>query len=220
MVFGLIHNPNVLSGSYFWTYSSLWVLLMVTKHRRAFKFTKTNVIMFILAYIMADVISAIVHIYLDHSTITNDGSVLDAQRRGFRYHHPLDHVAKKLLDPTFEPYYEMNYVYPYALFIIIIANFVNLTLRNFMVYLATMICLFQATHLYAHASILLEDPNYIDKAHVPWCISLLQKYHIILPPNHHKLHHEHKKHGINFAIFHGLTDPLINFIYTSFLKGY
>ena len=205
----MIHNEGVLTQPYFIMYSSLWLQQIIFMHMDVVKISFRNALSFVISYLTTDFISGLVHIYLDHSAITNDGSVLDAQRKGFRHHHY--HVKEKLLRPSYEPHYEMNYLFPYTIILTFVARAIpHNDIRAFLVYFAIMVSLFQACHLYAHARIYMDTH---DKAKVPSFLCFLQDSHIILNHQHHQQHHTHPEFAINFAIFHGHTNWLLNSFY-------
>lgn len=97
------------------------------------------------SYLFADLLSGIVHIYLDHSTVQFDGSYVDFARMGFQVHH-LYPTFHWMMHPHFQPYMECNTLFPYAnMFILINA----LTLKVPVVPVAmAFIVSFQATHYY------------------------------------------------------------------------
>lgn len=150
-------------------------------------------------YLFADLLSGIVHIYLDHSKVAFDGSYADFARMGFQVHH-LYPTFPWMMDPHFQPYMECNTIFGYANFVALVNA---LTLNLPAVPLGcVMVVSFQATHYYAHA-----------KTHgkaIPQWVSTFQDLGIIISPRGHQVHHT--MYTTDFCIFNGYMNDVCDWI--------
>jgi len=142
------------------------------------------------AFLFADLLSGLVHIYLDHSKIKFDGTYADWARMGFQVHHlyPSFHW---LAHPHYEPYMECNTIFPHCTLV----SMVNaLTFKLPVLAMGCMFTVsFQATHYYAHA-----------RTHgkkVPFVVRQLQDWGVILNPRGHQIHHT--TFNTDFCILNG-----------------
>lgn len=151
------------------------------------------------SYLFADLLSGIVHIYLDHSKIQFDGSYLDFARMGFQVHH-LYPTFHWMMDPHFRPYMECNTLFPYANLITLL-NALSLKLPVVPIAMFFVVS-FQATHYYAHAT--------THGKVVPWLVTRLQDLNIILSPRGHQQHHT--VYTTDFCIFNGFMNWVCDWI--------
>jgi len=151
------------------------------------------------SYLFADLLSGIVHIYLDHSKIQFDGSYADFARMGFQVHH-LYPTFPWMMDPHFRPYMECNTIFPYANFVALVNA---LTVRMPIVPVGCiMVVSFQATHYYAHAR------NHQKK--VPFLVEQLQNLGVILSPRGHQQHHT--TFNTDFCIMNGYMNWVCDWV--------
>ncbi|GMH68280.1 hypothetical protein TrRE_jg8966 [Triparma retinervis] len=158
------------------------------------------------AWFVVDLGSGLLHIYLDHSEMANDGSFGDEQRRAFRHHHEFP-GGKFRADPAYHAFLEMNYVLPYTLLALLgLAAYPRTwPLKTFFFNVAVGASLTQCFHLFAHA-----------RTHgfwVPAPIQWMQDAGVVLSPAHHRLHHL-PPYDVNFGITTGWSAPLLNAAYT------
>jgi len=142
------------------------------------------------AYLFADLLSGLVHIYLDHSKIKFDGSYADWAKMGFQVHH-LYPTFHWLVHPHYQPYMECNTIFPNVNLVAMI------NALTFQLPVLAMGCLFtvsfQATHYYAHAR--------THNKKVPFVVERLQDLGVILHPRGHQIHHT--TYNTDFCILNG-----------------
>lgn len=152
------------------------------------------------ATLMADLAGGVFHVYCDHTAIRNDGSLLDDQRKGFQWHH--ENPNGKFEDPAYEPHYEMNYIYPYAILGTLASFALPGQVRAFVLFFSVFSVLQQASHLWCHAR--------LSGRGVPLLVARLQDARILLHPRAHEKHHSDLNFDGNFCIFTGHTNALVN----------
>jgi len=146
----------------------------------------------------ADLLSGVVHIYLDHSQVVYDGTLWDMCRMGFQVHHLYPNFPW-LMHPNYQPYLECNTVFPYVTGVTL---FNALTFDISMVYYTCFCVLsFQATHYYAHAR--------THNKPIPGWIRRLQNTGIILHPDIHQKHHQ--TYDNNYCILNGSMNWLCDY---------
>lgn len=162
---------------------------------------------FIVAYILTDFINGLVHMYMDNNTQYT--SVVGPFISAFHLHHARRYKPKHPLKVYF---YETGTKFWLLVYLIGLAFSQHYLLLNYSVN----VCLVSIGIL----SSIAELSHY-------WChnatkknkfISLLQKYHILLPKKHHAAHHLHD--NTHYAFLNGVTDPLLNKISRYYYKGY
>lgn len=148
----------------------------------------------------ADLISGLVHVYLDHSKIRYDNTVTDFNRMGFQVHHMYPDFQWKM-DKDYQPHYECNTVLP----ICIVVSFFNvLTFDSYFVYLfCYFIVLFQTGHYWSHA--------HVHNKSVPKAVRWLQDHYLLLKPSIHQKHHQ--SYDSNYCILNGWCNPIVNLLF-------
>jgi hypothetical protein len=160
------------------------------------------------AYILTDFINGIIHMYMDNNTCY--ASVIGPFVAAFHMHHK--HLQYKKRNP-------------------IMVYFIESGSKVWLVgYLGILIYLQYTISLYFYLDVLLvaigffssfaEVSHYLchntDKNNL--IIGLLQKIRVLLPKNHHTLHHT--QDNVNYAFLNGITDPIINVIARYLYSGY
>mmetsp|Transcript_31426 Transcript_31426/g.50903 ORF Transcript_31426/g.50903 Transcript_31426/m.50903 type:complete len:291 (-) Transcript_31426:166-1038(-) len=157
----------------------------------------------VVACLWADLLSGIMHIYLDHSKVQFDATYVDFSRMGFQVHH-LYPTFPWMMDKNFRPYMECNTVLPHINWVCFILAQLNSKIEIFR--LAHCFCFwvaaFQAAHYYAHAGV---------HGHpIPFVVQKLQDFGIFISPQSHQKHH--KTYDNCFCILNGRMNWLCDWI--------
>lgn len=159
-----------------------------------------NLCVLMISFIFCDILSGIVHIYLDNSKLKYNNSTIDFYRLGFQIHH--DHPLFQLKSyPSFRPYHECNTLF----FSAIIISIINIYIFNsLIIHFSTYLLLFmQANHYYCHFDNC--------KLKIPYIIKWLHNHNIIVNSTQHKLHHT--TYDVNYCLINGCTDPILNYLF-------
>ena len=163
---------------------------------------------FILAYLLADFISGLAHLYMDNNT--HYKSVLGPLIAAFHLHHLTPRYTDR--HPCKIYFYESGTKYWLVLYLgllVWIQHRVELPIElNFcLVSFGILSSIAEVSHYCCHSS---HNKHRL--------IQLLQKYRILLCKRHHLVHHitDNK----NYAFLNGLTNPLINWIAKHWYEGY
>ena len=161
----------------------------------------------IYAYILADLINGLTHMYMDNNT--HYTSIFGPFIAAFHLHHLKPQYTKK--NPVKIYFYESGakfWLVIYLLLILIINNYapIKFELKFVLIGIGMFSSLAELSHYWCHSS----GNNKL--------IQLLQKYGVLLSKKHHSIHHvEDNK---NYAFLNGISDPLINTIAKWLYKGY
>jgi hypothetical protein len=159
-----------------------------------------NFIYFIYSFLFSDLISGIVHIYLDNSKIKYNESLIDFYRLGFQIHHKFPLFQLKYFK-SYKPYHECNTLFLNAIIISIINIFLfDSLIIHFSLYL---LLIMQANHYYCHFDNM--------KLKIPYLIKILHKYNILVNPQQHILHHT--TYDLNFCLINGIMNPILNYLF-------
>jgi hypothetical protein len=194
----IIHAESMLNQRMWGTYTAIQSVLFAL--HLPFLIEAKPLLSILAAVVIADLFGGIFHIYCDHSTVRNDGSILDAQRLGFQWHH--EQPSGKFEDPAYRPHYEMNYIYPYAILGNLVSFALPTQLRAFVLFFAVFSAIQQASHLWCHAR--------LSNRPVPRIVRYLQDARILLNHRAHEKHHTDPNFDGNFCIFTGHTNALLN----------
>jgi hypothetical protein len=197
-VFSLLHTERVINRRAWIIYTAILCGLLVL--HVPFLIETRPFLAFLVAMLVADLAGGVFHIYCDHTAIRNDGSLLDDQRKGFQWHH--ENPNGKFEDPAYEPHYEMNYVYPYAILGTVVSFGLPGQFRAFALFFSVFSVLQQASHLWCHAR--------LSGRCVPLLVAWLQDARVLLHPSAHQKHHTDPNFDGNFCIFTGHTNALVN----------
>ena len=195
---GQLHAESMLNRRMWITYTAIQSVLFAL--HVPFLIATKPFLALLAATLAADLVGGIAHIYCDHTEVRNDGSIIDAQRKGFQWHH--EFPDGKFDDPAYRPEFEMNYVYPYAILGVAVSFALPTQLRAFVLFFAVFSTLQQASHLWCHAR--------LSGRPVPRLVALLQDARILLNHKAHQKHHADPHFDANFCIFTGHTNAFLN----------
>lgn len=163
---------------------------------------------FIIAYLIADFINGLVHMYMDNNTkYTSAAGPFIAS---FHLHHSYPRYSRK--HPLLVYFFESG------------------TKFWLLGYLLGLTCLQQATNLpfgIECCLVLIGILSSVAEVSHYWChratrrnkiVKLLQKAHLLLSIKHHV--HHHRSDNTHYAFLNGFTDPLINLIARYCYSGY
>ena len=163
-------------------------------------------IYFIVAYLLTDLISGLVHMYMDNNT--NYTSLFGPFIAAFHLHHKKPKYRDN--NPISIYFFESGtkfWLIPYLLLVIYIQiNYEIPHSCNFILVCIGILSSFsEVSHYLCHNS-----NNEFVKA--------LQELYILLPPKHHRVHHiEDNKH---YAFLNGVSDPVLNILAKYVYNGY
>ncbi len=165
-----------------------------------------GIISFFIAYIIADFIGGLVHMYMDNNS--DYTSILGPFVATFHLHHKKPIYKDRNLLLVY--FYESGSKYWLVIYYIIIImleykGFVKSDLYLFLFFVGLLSVIAEVSHYLSHNS----------KSKI---VLFLQRYMILLPKGHHFLHH--KKDNINYAFLNGISDPILNLIAKKIYKGY
>lgn len=160
------------------------------------------------AYVATDFVNGIAHMVIDNNTQYT--SFVGPYIAAFHLHHQkLIYSEKSALKIYF---YETGHKFWLAatiLLFVAIQDFVSLN-SNIQLGLVTFTILSsiaEVSHFWCHNR---DSQNRL--------IHVLQKYRLLLPMKHHRLHHQ--QDNMNYAFLNGMSDPLLNIIARYCYKGY
>ena len=166
------------------------------------------IIPFIFAYLFADFINGLVHLYMDNNT--HYKSAFGPLIAAFHLHHLTPRYTDK--HPCKIYFYESGTKYWLVLYLgllVLIQHRIELPIElNFcLISFGILSSVAEVSHYWCH--------NSHNKHQL---IQLLQKSRILLCKRHHLIHHitDNK----NYAFLNGLTNPLINWIAEHWYEGY
>ena len=199
------------SVAYFYIYSMIFSGLTLPNmiYQMLDNYLLYNIFYVLTSMFIADFISGIIHIYLDHSKIRFDGSLIDFYRLGFQVHH-LYPDFQWIMDPLYQPHYEAVTLFPIVCFC---STINNLVFQSLLLYLILYFCLlFQVGHYWAH--------SIIHRKNVPWFVRKLQYLGIVIHPSIHQKHHQ--TFDTNYCILNGWANFIFNYLetHTNILKNY
>lgn len=162
----------------------------------------------ILAYLLADFVGGLVHLYMDNNTYYQ--SVAGPFIAAFHLHHKQPvykkrHPMKVYFDESGTKWWLAGY-----LILLMLAQFMHVLSLNanmFLVAFSLFSSVAELSHYWCHNA---TNENKI--------IRFLQRYRILLTMKHHRHHHLYDNN--NYAFLNGITDPLINLIAKYYYQGY
>jgi len=163
-------------------------------------------IYFIIAYLMTDLINGFVHMYMDNNT--NYTSFIGPLIAAFHLHHKQPKYKDRhfLLVYFFETG-SKNWLIAYLLTLAYIQSHFILPFAYNFIFVS-----------FGILSSFAEVSHYLCHNSQNRFVRILQKYHILLSPKHHALHHS--RDNYNYAFLNGFTDPLLNLIAKYMVDGY
>lgn len=162
----------------------------------------------ILAYILADLVNGLVHLYMDNNTQYN--SIAGPFISSFHLHHLRPRYT--IRHPLQVYFYESGtkfWLLAYLIGVFLIQHYSHhlaFSLNIFLVFTGIFSSIAEVSHYWCHAT----KTNKF--------IRFLQKYGVLLSKQHHSAHHQGD--NINYAFLNGVSDPLINKIAHYYYAGY
>lgn len=159
----------------------------------------------ILAYLLADFINGLVHMYMDNNE--DYSSIFAPFIASFHLHH---HTPKYRDSNIFLIYFNESgpkfWLVPYLAVVAILSYLhCNETFLLLAIFFAIFSSVAEVSHYLCHNS------------SASWVL-FLQKLHILLPKEHHKKHHSSDNQS--YAFLNGISDPLIDKIAKKMYAGY
>lgn len=177
------------------------VIILITKTPIRFSSILFLLILLIIAWILADIITGIVHLTADKK-FELDTPILGNMIRPFRDHHVDPQEMTRLpLSKTLGVPSLAGAPLQITVGILVLNNVGSLWAWWFFTLLFGWTVSTNLFHRWAHM------------AHPPLPVRLLQQSGIILPPSRHKLHHQ--THNKSFAITSGITNKLFDKLFFS-----
>lgn len=163
-------------------------------------------ICFILAYLFADFINGLVHLYMDNNE--NYQGFAGPFIANFHLHHKRPRYQKKPLPLIY--FFETGskvWLLPTQAFIFALTflGLIPSSLAVFLIYFSILSSVAEVSHYLCHT------------INARW-VTILGDLRILLPRKHHALHHAYD--NMNYAFLNGVSDPLLNFIAKHSVKGY
>lgn len=167
-----------------------------------------SVIVFLFSYVMTDFINGLIHMYMDNNV--KYSSVFGPFIAAFHLHHkkPI-YKRKSILRVYFDESGAKYWLPVYLALVIYLQNnlLLSFNLNLCLTSIGILSSIAEVSHYLCHNS---KKNNVI--------INILQKYKILLPKEHHKIHHCHD--NVNYAFLNGVSDPVINIIASVLYDGY
>lgn len=161
---------------------------------------------FISAYILADFINGLVHMYMDNNS--NYESIAGPLIASFHLHHKNPRYKK---NPILVIYFNESgskiWLAIFLLFSIITVKYFSIS--SFIAYMLALFCIISSV---------AEVSHYLCHNSNTRLSILLRKMRILLAKKEHSRHH--LEDNVNYAFLNGLTDPLINIIAKKLYSGY
>lgn len=165
-----------------------------------------NIFAFVIAYILADFINGLVHMYMDNNE--NYTSIAGPFVASFHLHHrtPLYKKNKILIVYFNESGSKIWLAIFEILTLIIILKFnIGAITAHILIYFFILSCIAELSHYLCHVS----NSKFVE---------FLRKIRLLLGKKHHGRHH--LQDNVNYAFLNGMTDPIINLIAKKFYSGY
>ncbi len=163
---------------------------------------------FIFSYLVTDLVSGLIHMYMDNNT--NYTSIFGPLIAAFHMHHNRPRYQNRTPIRVYFLESGSKVWLPIYLLVIIclqLSSVMNIHVHFFFVSFGIVSALAEVSHYWCHNS--TSDSK---------IVTCMQKYYILLPKQHHHLHH--KMDNTNYAFLNGVTDPLINIIARKLNLGY
>jgi len=165
-----------------------------------------HIISFILAYIIADFINGLVHMYMDNND--NYESIAGPLIASFHLHHKTPLYKKNNIFIVY--FNESGSKIWLAVFLLICTTLINVfkvdpIIVHIILYFSILSSVAEVSHYLCHVS----NSKIVDA---------FRTVGLLLNKHHHGRHH--LEDNINYAFLNGISDPLINLITKIFYKGY
>lgn len=188
-----------------WLNISLQVFLLILAVRLPIAFV-WQIFAVIIAFGLADVVSGLVHLYMDHND--NYASIVGPFIAAFHLHHDTPRYTDRSI---VQVYVDESGSKQWLVVFLMLLTFLFLftstppVLLCIGAYFAVFSSLSELSHYLCHNSSLKT-------------VRLLQRLWILLPKKHHMQHHSID--NVNYAFLNGMSDPLINWLARNFYHGY
>ncbi|MBN2332160.1 MAG: hypothetical protein JXO49_00545 [Deltaproteobacteria bacterium] len=165
-----------------------------------------HVLTFAAAYVLADFINGLVHMYMDNNS--DYESLAGPLVASFHLHHKTPRYKQK---PAVVVYYHESGSK------IWLAFFLSLAVAGVWQGVISGVAAYGALYFSILSSI-AEVSHYFCHSPQPKIVRFLGKARILLPIRHHMRHHF--EDNINYAFLNGMTDPFLNVISKAMCRGY
>jgi hypothetical protein len=165
-----------------------------------------QMIAFFTAFILADFLNGLVHMYMDNNDEYD--SLAGPLIANFHMHHKTPmYKANPLLLVYFNEAGSKIWLVVYLLIISLIIGMFQPSsfIAHLLVYVGILSCVAEVSHYLCHSS-------------TSSLALFLGRFGMLLPKRHHAQHH--LKDNTNYAFLNGISDPLINLIARRFYAGY
>lgn len=160
----------------------------------------------VVAFVLADLVSGLVHLYMDHND--HYASVVGPFIAAFHLHHDTPRYTDRSL---IHVYVDESGSKQWLVVFLMLFSFLFL-------FTATPPLLLCIGAYFAVFSSLSELSHYLCHNSSAKSVRLFQRLWILLPKRHHMQHH--LVDNVNYAFLNGMSDPLINWIARNFYSGY
>ncbi|AXF84732.1 hypothetical protein DTO96_100442 [Ephemeroptericola cinctiostellae] len=165
-----------------------------------------HVVLFVLAFAVADFVNGMVHLYMDHND--HYASRVGPFIAAFHLHHDTPRYQDKPIWRVYldESGYKIWLFFVLALTLVVfLMGMLSPWLLCFLAYFGVLSSAAEVSHFLCHNS------------NAP-VVMALQRFWLVLPRKHHMLHH--RLDNVNYAFLNGMSDPLINLFASRFCRGY
>lgn len=165
-------------------------------------------LIWIAAYLTADFVNGLVHLYMDNNT--HYSSVVGPFIAAFHLHHlKLKYTVRHPMQIYF---YESGYKIWLLFYLLLLCGsqyfcLLPAALNLFLVLFGIFSSLAEVSHYWSHHGTTQNS-----------LVERLQRMHILLSKPHHRMHHRYD--NTHYAFLNGMTDPLINIIARNWFLGY
>lgn len=164
----------------------------------------TQIIVFLVAYLLTDLLNGLVHLIMDHHE--NYEAFYGPLVAHFHLHHQTPRYTRKpLLNVYFNETGAKIWLVPFLLFVMIFRDSFSPVILHLLVYIGILSSVAEVSHYLCHTS-------------MSRTALFLGKKRILLSKRHHTPHHA--SDNMNYAFLNGMSDPLINLIARKFFQGY
>lgn len=165
-----------------------------------------QVVSIVLAYLIADFINGLVHMYMDNND--NYKSIVGPLIASFHLHHKTPLYKKnKIILVYFNESGSKIWLATFSIIAIIVIRIfdINPVISYTILYFSIFSCIAEVSHYLCHVA----DNDFVE---------IIRKSGLLLGKSHHGKHH--LEDNINYAFLNGVSDKLINIIAKRFYPGY
>jgi hypothetical protein len=188
-----------------WLNISLQIFLVILAIRLEISFW-WQVFAIVVAFVLADLVSGLVHLYMDHND--HYASAVGPFIAAFHLHHDTPQYIDR---PLIHIYVDESGSKQWLVIFLVLLTMLFLFTTTSPVFLSI-------GAYFAVFSSLSELSHYLCHNRSNKTVHLMQKMWILLPKKHHMQHH--RVDNVNYAFLNGMSDPFINWIARNFYQGY